>query len=238
MALTPEEITARMAAINAYAPIQGDGVWWFNKVYLQSRVNVLSFQGFSNPAYIRQLDVAFGRRWLIAYDAAFSNPHNIPTCWRPLFINRDNPRILPIQFVVAGLIAHIFRDLTLANFEITNWFEVIPNKLFLSAKWRDYQKVNGVLSQTMRNDVLPELRDEYDSEIIEAINFIIEPFLASTGAVSIAGSRLDAWDRGMSMRLLHPFVGTFGGSAQDAIYSAEAAALAKVILTPILAPIP
>jgi hypothetical protein len=236
--MTPEEITARMAAINAYAPIQGDGVWWFNKVYLQSRVNVLSFQGFSNPAYIRQLDVAFGRRWLIAYDAAFSNPKMIPTCWRPLFINRDNPRILPIQFVVAGLIAHIFRDLTLANFEITNWFEVIPNKLFLSAKWRDYEKVNGVLSATMRNDVLPELRDEYDSEIIEAINFIIEPFLASTGAVSIAGSRLDAWDRGNTARLVNPFLGTLGDTAQDAIYSAEAAALAKVILTPILAPIP
>lgn len=227
-----------MAAINAYAPIQGDGVWWFNKVYLQSRVNVLAFDGFQNPAYIRQLDVAFGRRWLIAYDAAFSNPHNIPTCWRPLFINRDNPRILPIQFVVAGLIAHIFRDLTLANFEITNWFEVIPNKLFLSAKWRDYQKVNGVLSQTMTNQVLPELRDEYDSEIIEAINFIIEPFLASTGAVSIAGSRLDAWDRGNTMRLLNPFTGDLGGTVQDSIYSAEAAALAQVILTPILAPIP
>jgi hypothetical protein len=236
--LTPEIITARMEAIDAYAPIQGDGVWWFNKVYLQSRLNVLAFQGFQNPNYIRQLDITFGRRWLIAYDAAFSNPKMIPTCWRPLFINRSNPRILPIQFVVAGLIAHIFRDLTLANFEITNWFEVIPNKLFLSAKWRDYEKVNGVLTQTMTTQVLPELRDEYDSEIIDAINFIIEPFLATTGAVSIAGSRLDAWDRGNSMRLLHPFVGSFGGSAQDAIYSVEAAALAQVILTPILAPIP
>jgi hypothetical protein len=236
--MIPETITARMAAINAYAPIQGDGVWWFNKVYLQSRVNVLSFQGFSNPAYIRQLDVAFGRRWLIAYDAAFSNPKNIPTCWRPLFINRDNPRILPIQFVVAGLIAHIFRDLTLANFEITNWFEAPFNKLFLTAKWRDYEKVNGVLTKTMREEVLPELRDEYDSEIIEAINFIIEPFLATTGAVSIAGSRLDTWDRGNTMRLTHPFLGSFGGSAQDAVYSVEAAALAQVILTPILAPIP
>lgn len=227
-----------MEAIDSYAPIQGDGVWWFNKVYLQSRLNVLAHQGFQNPAYIRQLDVAFGRRWLIAYDAAYSDPHNIPTCWRPLFINRDNPRILPIQFVVAGLIAHIFRDLTLANFEITNWFEVIPNKLFLSAKWRDYQKVNGVLSATMRNEVLPELRDEYDSKIIEAINFIIEPFLATTGAVSIAGSRLDAWDRGNTMRLTRPLLGDLGGTAQDTIYSVEAAALAQVILTPILAPIP
>lgn len=236
--MTPEEISIRMAAINAYAPIQGDGVWWFNKVYLQSRLNVLAYQGFSNPNYIRQLDVAFARRWLIAYDAAFSNPHNIPTCWRPLFINRDNSRILPIQFVVAGLIAHIFRDLTLANFEITNWFEAPFNKLFLTAKWRDYEKVNGVLTKTMTTQVLPELRDEYDSEIIEAINFIIEPFLATTGAVSIAGSRLDAWDRGMTMRLTHPFLGSFGGTVQDNIYSAEAAALAKVILTPILAPIP
>lgn len=234
--MTPAEITARMRQINADLP-PNDGVAVFNRVYLLSRENVLAFAGFENPAYIAELDVAFARRWLIAYDASLNNAA-IPVAWRPLFKERRNPHILPIQFVVAGLIAHIFRDLTLANFEITRWWEAPFNKLFLTAKWRDYDKVNGVLRSSMINQVLPDLRDEYDSEIIEAINFIIEPFLATVGPVSIAGARTDAWDRGNTMRLLNPFLGDLGGTAQDGVYSVEAAALAKVFLAPILGPLP
>jgi hypothetical protein len=236
---TPEQANARMAQINADLP-PNDGVRVFNAVYLLSRQNVLLAADtgyFADRGYIRKLDVHFVRRWLMAYDASVAG-QTLPHCWRPVFDERNNPRILPIQFVIAGLIAHIFRDLTLAVFETESWWNVIPNKLFLSAHWRDYHKVNSILIRTMNEEVLPNLRDEYDSEIIEAINFLVEPFLASTGAVSITGARTDAWDRGNTMRLTHPLLGDFGGTAQDTIYSIEAAALARVFLAPILVPLP
>lgn len=228
MVRSPEQADARMLQIASTPSIQGDGVWWFNRAYLWSRQNVLDAADdgfFDDRNYIRRLDVHFVNYWIAAYNISLSQPANLPACWKPLFNHRNNPHTLPVQFIIAGLTAHIFRDLTLAVFEAERFWNVPLNKLFLGPHWSDYNKVNDVLERTMEDQVLPEVRDGYMGELLLGIDALL-------GNLSIRGSRTDAWDRGNTMRLLHPFLGTFAGSVQDEAYSVEAGLLAEAFLTP------
>lgn len=221
-----------MLQIASTPGISGNGVWWFNRVYLWSRQNVLNAADegfFKDRDYIRRLDVHFVNYWLSAYDISLSQPANLPACWRPLFNKRNDPDTLPIQFIMAGLTSHIFRDLTLAVFETERWIHVPLNKIFLGPHWSDYNKVNDILERTMEDQVLPEVRDGYMGDQLLGIDALL-------GNLSIRGSRIDAWDRGNTMRLLHPFAGSFVGSTQDEIYSIEAGILAEAFLTPPLGP--
>lgn len=228
--MTPEQATARMAAINASVP-PNDGVGLFNRVYLLSRQNVLKAADegyFNNRSYIRRLDSAFVPYWLKAYDTWHSKPANLPACWRPLFVNRGNLHCLPIQFVLAGLTAHIFRDLSLAVFDTESWIRTIPNKLFQTPHWKDYDKVSTVLVQTMNESVLPEFRDSYNGQVLLGIDALLAGF-------SIRLARVDAWDRGNTMRLGSPFLGSAEGSVLDKAFSIEAGVLSQGFLTPPLA---
>lgn len=228
--MTPAQATARMQQINASVP-PNDGVGLFNRVYLLSRQNVLKAadQGFfPNPAYIRRLDSEFVKYWLKAYDTWHTKPGNLPACWRPLFINRQNMHVLPIQFILAGLTAHIFRDLSLAVFDTENWLDVIPNKLFQGRHFKDYNKVSTVLEQTMNESVLPEFRDSYQGQLLLGIDALLAGF-------SIRLARIDAWDRGNTMRLISPFGSTAEGTPLDRAFDLEAGALAAGFLAPPLA---
>lgn len=225
--MTPAQASARMAQINVDLP-PNDGVSLFNRIYLISRQNVLQAVNegyFRNPSYIRRLDSEFVKYWLKAYD---SQP-NVPICWKPLFKERMNPHILPVQFILAGLTAHIFRDLSLAVFDTENWFQAIPNKLFASwTHWPDYSKVSDVLERTMNQTVLPEFRDSYHGQILLGIDALLAGF-------SIRMARVDAWDRGNTLRLTSPFLGNAEGSTLDNVFNIEAGALAAGFLAPPLA---
>lgn len=224
------EATARMAQINADLP-PNDGVALFNRVYLLSRQNVLKAADegyFRNRSYIYDLDAAFVPYWLKAYDTFLSRPAQLPACWRPLFVQRGNVHLIAIQFILAGLTAHIFRDLSLAVFDSERWLDVPFNKLFLGRHFSDYNKVSDILERTMNESVLPEFRDSYSGQILLGIDALLAGF-------SIRLARIDAWDRGNTMRLKAPFASTAEGTVLDLAFSIEAGALAQGFLTPPLA---
>lgn len=224
------EANARMAQIiRDTAPNDGIGV--FARVYELSRQNVLAETSgafFKDPAYIKRLDLAFVRYFIKAYDTWLSKPAMLPACWRPLFVNRANPHVIAIQHILAGLTAHIFRDLSLAVFDTEMWIDVPFNKLFLGRHFRDYDKVSTILERTMNESVLPEFRDSYNGQIRLGIDALLAGF-------SIRLARIDAWDRGNTMRLKAPFASTAEGTALDRIFDLEAGALAAGFLAPPLA---
>jgi Family of unknown function (DUF5995) len=102
--------------------VDGDGLKWFNWLYLQVTQAVLARVGisdptdpalFADPAWIAALDVTFARYYLAAIRSSLSGAAT-PGCWQAVFAVRNQPEIARIQFALAGMNAHINHDLSQA----------------------------------------------------------------------------------------------------------------------------
>jgi Family of unknown function (DUF5995) len=96
--------------------IDGDGLKWFNWLYLQVTQAVearVAAGGFSDPAWLVQLDVQFARLYFSALKSSLSGQPT-PACWQVLFDSRDEATVARIQFALAGINAHINHDLPAA----------------------------------------------------------------------------------------------------------------------------
>jgi len=125
--------------------VEEDGLKWFNELYLtvtrtvQNRVNA---GGFSDPAWLAQLDVQFARLYFGAVRAALSNAP-CPDCWAAMFSVRDNLQIARIQFALAGVNAHINHDLCLAIDATCKATNTVPRHG--TVQYNDYTSVSPVL---------------------------------------------------------------------------------------------
>jgi len=125
--------------------VEEDGLKWFNELYLtvtrtvQNRVNA---GGFSDPAWLAQLDVQFARLYFGAVRAALSNTP-CPGCWAAMFSVRDNLQIARIQFALAGVNAHINHDLCLAIDATCKATNTVPKHG--TVQYNDYTSVSPML---------------------------------------------------------------------------------------------
>jgi len=93
--------------------IDGDGLKWFNWVYLQVTQAVearVAGGGFTDPTWLAQLDVQFARLYFTALKSSLCGQPTSP-CWQVLFTGRNQGAIARIQFALAGMNAHINHDL-------------------------------------------------------------------------------------------------------------------------------
>ena len=91
----------------------GDGLKWFNWLYLQVTNAVearIAAGGFADPAWLAELDVQFARLYFGALASSLAGQAT-PGCWQALFENRNQVTIARIQFALAGINAHINHDL-------------------------------------------------------------------------------------------------------------------------------
>ncbi len=91
----------------------GDGLKWFNWLYLQVTQAVearVATGGFTDPAWLAQLDVQFARLYFSALKSSLCG-EAAPTCWQVLLNSRNQAAIARIQFALAGINAHINHDL-------------------------------------------------------------------------------------------------------------------------------
>src|SRR5690349_18739516 len=89
-----------------------DGLKWFSGLYLsvtQAVKNRVTGGGFSDSAWLAQLDVQFARLYFAAVRSALCGAP-CPGCWRVMFAARANVQITRIQFALAGMNAHINHD--------------------------------------------------------------------------------------------------------------------------------
>jgi hypothetical protein len=109
------EVQQILEAIDATC-IDGDGLKWFNWLYLQVTNAVaqrVRLGGFHDPAWLAALDVQFARLYFSALAASLSG--GAPAeCWQVLFASRAQAAIARIQFALAGINAHINHDLPVA----------------------------------------------------------------------------------------------------------------------------
>ena len=150
------DVVAIMTAIDAQLP-DADGLKWFNRLYLNVTRAVQRAgegSGFLDGPFIAVLDVVFANLYFDAVAAGDANPASAPPAWRPLFLTRHTSGLARIQFALAGMNAHINRDLPDALVQTC-----LARSLVLadpSPQHDDFERVNAIL-EAVEEQAKPEL---------------------------------------------------------------------------------
>jgi Family of unknown function (DUF5995) len=143
-----DDVVDRLHAIGSALPAQ-DGVANFNQLYLRMTEEVaraLAGAAFEDPAFMSRLDLIFAARYFsaVADEMEGARPSR---AWSALFDNRARRLVSQLRFAIAGMNAHINFDLALALVDACRERGVAPTHG--GPQHRDYNRINGVLGQTM-----------------------------------------------------------------------------------------
>ena len=188
MSATPtsvQDVIARLRSIDdELSPDDGAAV--FNHMYLtvteQVAAGLAGAQVFRNPVFMEQFDVTFAGLWLEAHD---SSADAVPKAWAPLFEQRHNPSLLPIQFALAGMNSHIAHDLPVAVVRTCRELNSSPNDPGLR---EDYEAVNGLLAACE-----PEVRRSFLTQAEQALDNEVGPVVHLISSWDIGKARDVAW---------------------------------------------
>jgi hypothetical protein len=182
-----------------------DGVRYFNQVYTDVTRSVarrVAAGGFEDLPFMVALDVEFAGLYLQALDA----PATAPRAWQVLF-DRRRQKIAPLRFALAGMNAHINRDLAVAlDTTCTRLGGTLDRS---SPRYRDFVAINDVLVARMAN-AKAELFSRVDRVADTALGPVDDLF--ETWSITVA--RDDAWSHGAALHQLGP------GVAKDAALQA------------------
>jgi hypothetical protein len=125
--------------------VDGDGLKWFNGLYLQvtqAVANRVAAGGLADPAWLVELDIQFATLYFDALNAALTGAP-CPGCWKAMFSCRNQNRIARIQFALSGMNAHINHDLPLAIVATCKATQTVPQHG--TAQYNDYTSIDSVL---------------------------------------------------------------------------------------------
>jgi hypothetical protein len=127
-----------------------DGVRAFLSLYRAVTEDVHALVGpageYGDPRFVRWLDVVFAGMFFRALRDAARRPGAVPRAWEPLFEARTSRTVAPIQFALAGMNAHINRDLPLALVQTWKARRIEPSRR--SVQYEDFTRINALLEQT------------------------------------------------------------------------------------------
>src|SRR5215510_2808546 len=162
---TIDGVLSVMTAIDSALP-DFDGLKWFNRLYLHVTTSVRHAVGgtaFHDARFMTELDVVFGNLYFAAVAAGESDPDRAPQAWRPLLRARMMPRIARLQFALAGMNAHINRDLPLGIVQV---FEALGGDPTSDVVRRqDFDSVNALLDR-----VEDEVKGDFSVGLIAAVD--------------------------------------------------------------------
>jgi hypothetical protein len=181
-----EDVLSVMRCIDALC-IDGDGLKWFNRLYLQVTEAVadrVKRGGFEEPAWVAALDVQFARLYFDALRDGLSGAQ-ASGCWRAVLDRRDQTSLARIQFALAGVNAHINHDLPIALIRTG------PAPVHGSAQYRDYTAINSTL-QALTDRAKVELHVRLLGDLLPPVS----PLENTLAAFSITAAREAAWNNG------------------------------------------
>jgi hypothetical protein len=146
----------------------GDGVRAFTTLYLavtQAVAAATRKQEFEDARFLRALDVAFANLFFDAL-VLLGRGKAAPHAWAPLVEARGRRGVLPLQFALAGMNAHINRDLPVALVQVWDSQSLEPRRS--SPQRRDYRRVNALLTATEER-VKPQLVDGWVGDVDVAL---------------------------------------------------------------------
>ncbi len=186
-----EDVVARMTAIDEVL-LPTDGISCFNKLYLEVTKSVQAAVGqttFADPGFLTRLDVAFANLFFAALSAFEVGSPDTPHAWSPLFEARASSAIAPIQFALAGMNAHINRDLPVALVDIFATDGGAPGEE--SPQYADFERVNGLLAATEK-----QVKDLYLDGLARKLDGEFHGVDDVVATWSVAAARQAAWTNG------------------------------------------
>jgi Family of unknown function (DUF5995) len=142
-------VLALMYALEQALP-RRDGVRFFLTLYRAVTEDVHALVGpagdYGDPRFVRWLDVVFAGLFFRALRDDTRRPSAVPKAWEPVFEARGRRRIAPIQFALAGMNAHINRDLPLALVQTWKARRIEPSRA--SVQYEDFARLNALFEQT------------------------------------------------------------------------------------------
>lgn len=158
------EVIEVMRSIEAELPNE-DGLKWFNFLYLRVTESVRDNPpavGWENPQFLERLAVVFAGLYFGAVVNRQRSSANVPKVWEVLFDARLNQRISRVQFALAGMNAHINRDLAIALLQTAEELGIALRDN--SQEHRDFKRVNDILAvvsdqvkQTLATGIIGEI---------------------------------------------------------------------------------
>ena len=133
--------------------IDGDGLKWFNWLYLQVTEAVeirVASGGFANTTWLAELDVQFARLYLDAAKSILSGG-SAAGSWQILFEKRSQTPIARVQFALAGINAHINHDLPEAIVSTCKTTATVPRHD--TSQYSDYTGVNATLDGIIQSAI-------------------------------------------------------------------------------------
>lgn len=168
--------------------IDGDGLKWFNWLYLQVTQAVearVAGGGFSDPAWLAELDVQFASLYFSALKSSLSSAAT-PSCWQVLFNSRNRGAIARIQFALAGINAHINHDLPEAIVSTCQVTGTTPDRG--GTLYNDYTALNSTLDSLIES-AKTTLNVRLLGEALPAISHLQD----TIAAWSVSAARESAW---------------------------------------------
>ena len=179
---------ARMQEIEAALP-PADGLACFNRMYriVTETVKAQVAQGFfHDPAFMEHLDIVFANLYLGAVDGFCSEPSTACRAWNALFSRRSDTSVLPMQFALAGMNAHINRDLAVAVVSACRDLGTSPES---GSHEADFDKVNRLLGA-----LDAQIRQSFESGLILELDQRAAAGLENlAGNFGIDAARETAW---------------------------------------------
>jgi hypothetical protein len=194
---TITEVVEQLRELEAARP-RGDGVACFARLYRQVTESVsadLTGQRFADPRFLERLDVTFAGLFFAALDAYERDPAGAPRAWVPLFADRSRRGIAPLQFALAGMNAHINRDLPVAL--VTTCRDLGLDLGEHSPEHGDFEHVNQLLAE-----VEARLKQSYLTGWLAWIDRLVHPFHRIDDVVAmwdVGRARDAAWTNGQAL---------------------------------------
>ena len=196
---TVAEVIERLGALADAS--HTDGVSAFARLYLAVTEGVeanLARATFQDPAFLTRLDVVFASLFFDALEVYGRVPASAPRAWVPLFKARSNRRIAPLQFALAGINAHINRDLPVAL--VSTCTELGIELRIDSPEHADFEAVNALLAQT-----LERVKAQFLTGWVRTVDRLLHPFGRLDDVVAIwdiRAARDAAWANGETLLAL------------------------------------
>jgi hypothetical protein len=183
-----DDVIARMEQLERWLP-RGDGFWWFNKLYLRMTRAIreaLRTRAFRNAEFVELWDVAFAQLYFDALRYAASHPGQLPRAWAALRDARSRRSVLPLQFAIGGMNAHINRDLPWSLFDACARLGLPPEHG--SAVHTDFLVVNQILASTEES-----AKRDFATGFVRLIDWLFGSHDDELALWSISRARDAAW---------------------------------------------
>jgi hypothetical protein len=208
-----DRVVERLAAVEARLP-RDDGVRVFCRVYREvtARIAVrVRDDTFADPPFVVALDVVFADLFFAA-ERAMRAGRGCPKAWLPLAEHRRRPGVLPLQFALAGMNAHINHDLALAVVATCQEWGVDPQH---GAVHRDFERVNGVLAEVVR-----PIRQSFLDSAVVSLGAPLSPAADLVSSFSLDKARDAAWVSALTLwqlRAIEPLAAAFRRSLSSTV---------------------